>query len=92
MNNFADNSKDEFVARVRAHAQKVMRRNDTILQQDDDVTPFDQFLTLGRLDNKWKLKEIVSVEASQELIKQENLDQESSPQQLKWYYQHKRAI
>ena len=92
VNNFADNSKDEFIARVRAHAQKIMRRKESILQQDEDVTPFEQFLTLGRHDNNWKLKEIVSADASQGLIKQENLDQDSSPQQLKWYYQHKRTI
>jgi len=90
--NYADNTKDEYVSRVRAHAQKIMSIRGKMLHQDDDVTPFEQFLTLGRYDNRWKLKEIVSSGTAQGFLKQENIDQESTPQQLKWYYQHKRAV
>jgi hypothetical protein len=92
VNNFSDNSKDEFVVRIRAHAQKIMRQNSVITRQDNDVTPFEQYLTFGRLDNHWKLKEVVNSRNAQELIKQENVEQDSSLQQLRWYYQHKRAI
>lgn len=90
--NFNDRRQDEFVARVRAHAQRIMRRQDAVLQQDEDVTPFEQFLTLGRCDGRWKLKEILLPVDTQNLIAQENLDQDSNLQQLQWYYQHKRAI
>ena len=90
--NFADKAKDEFVARVRAHAQKVARQHGTVTQQDEDVTPFEQYLTLGRLDNRWKLKEVLSAAAGQAAGAAENLDEDSSPEQVKWYYEHKRAV
>jgi uncharacterized membrane protein YgcG len=90
--NLADNSKDEFVVRIRAHAQKIMKRNGVIQHQDQDVTPFEQYLTFGRHEKKWKLKEVLNSNKTQGLIKQENIDQESSPRQLEWYYQHKRAV
>ena len=89
--NFSDNSRDEFVARVRAHAQKVMKKNEVVLQQDDDVTPFEQYLTFGRSGAQWKLREVLNTEAAQGLVARENLDQDSTSQQLQWYYQHKRA-
>ena len=90
--NFTDNTQDEFVVRIRAHAQKVKRRNGAETEKDDDVTAFEQFLTLGRLDKTWKLKEILSPELAQGLVVQDNLDQDSNAQQVQWYYQHKRAI
>ncbi len=90
--NFADNSKDVFVVRVRAHAQKIMKRKSVIVRQDGDVAPFEQYLTFGRLGKKWKLKEILNSSVTQGLIKQENVDEESSPRQIQWYYQHKRAM
>jgi predicted lipid-binding transport protein (Tim44 family) len=90
--NFTDNTKDEFVARIRAHAQKIINRNGSIIHKDEDVTAFEQYLTFGRLDNQWKLKEILSANAGQSVLGQENLDQDSSPQQVQWYYEHNRAI
>ena len=90
--NFADKTQDEFIARVRAHAQKVLRRSGRITSQDEDVVPFEQYLTLGRLDDRWKLKEVLSAEAGQAAVKEENLDQDSSPEQVQWYYEHKRAV
>ena len=62
------------------------------VRQDEDVVPFEQYLTLGRLDNRWKLKEILSAEAGQAAVQEENLDQDSSPEQVQWYYQHTRAV
>jgi predicted lipid-binding transport protein (Tim44 family)/sortase (surface protein transpeptidase) len=90
--NYTDNTKDEFVARLRAHAQKIVQRNSRITHEDEDVTLFEQYLTFGRLDNQWKLKEIMSTKAGQSALSQENFDQDSSPQQVQWYYQHNRAI
>jgi predicted lipid-binding transport protein (Tim44 family) len=89
--NFTNNTQDEFVTRIRAHAQKVVRRNGVETGKDEDVTAFEQYLTLGRLENTWKLKEILSPGEAQSLITQENLDEDSNAEQLQWYYQHKRA-
>ena len=96
--NFSDNTKDEFVVRIRAHAQRVMTRNGTVVRQDDDVVPFEQHLTLGRLNvsgvagKQWCLKEIIPQERSGDLVSLYNLDEDSNLQQLHWYYQHKRAV
>lgn len=90
--NFTDNNKDEYVARVRAHAQRIMKHEDRIISHDEDVTPFEQYLTFGRLCNMWKLKEVLLAANASNLVKQENLDQDSNVQQLQWYYQHKRPI
>ena len=92
VHNFVDNSKDEFVARVRAHAQKIMDQNGTIISQDNDVAPFEQYLTFGRVYNQWKLKEILLPGNESGIVGQENLDQDSNSQQLQWYYQHRRAV
>ena len=90
--NFADKTQDDFIARVRAHAQKILLRGGQVSRQDEDVVPFEQYLTLGRLENCWKLKEILSADAGQAAVKEENLDQDSSPEQVQWYYQHGRAV
>ena len=90
--NLAKNNDDEFVARVRAHAQKVMRRRDAVLQQDSDVTAFEEYLTFGRQGNEWKLKELVAPEAGKEMVRLENVDEGSTQQMIEWYYQHKRAL
>jgi len=92
INNFSDNSKDEFVVRIRAHAQKILKQHGVLAHQDEEVTPFEQYLTFGRLNNQWKLNEVVNEGRKDALIQQENIDQESSPQQVQWYYQHKRAL
>lgn len=90
--NFDDNSKDEFVVRVRAHAQRIIKQRNSVLLQDEFVTPFEHFITMGRLDGYWKLKEILLPAGARKLIASENLDQDSNLQQLQWYYQHKRAV
>lgn len=95
--NLDDNGADEFVARVRAHAQKVVRRSGTVVHQDEDVTLFEQYLTLGRLreagvvEKRWRLKEMMTPEQAAPLVSQENLDQDSNADHLKWYYRQKRA-
>jgi hypothetical protein len=90
--NFADNAQDEYMARIRAHAQKIMKVAGNIVRQDDDVTAYEQFLTFGRLDGRWKLKEVVLPHESEGVVKQENVDQEATKQQIEWYYQHKRVV
>ena len=90
--NFADNTQDEYMARIRAHAQKIMKVAGNVVRQDDDVTAFEQFLTFGRLDGRWKLKEVVLPHEAEGVVEQENVDQEASKQQVEWYYQHTRAV
>ncbi|MGD0623164.1 MAG: TIM44-like domain-containing protein [Thermodesulfobacteriota bacterium] len=89
--NFADRTKDEFTVRVSAHAQKFVRQGDRVMREQPYVTPFEEYWTLGRLDEQWKLKEVMSPARGQKLIAEENVDEDSSPEQLKWYYGHPRA-
>jgi hypothetical protein len=49
----------EYVARVSAHAQKIVTRGDTTRHQDPYEVPFVRFLTFGWADEKWKLKEFI---------------------------------
>ena len=75
--NFADNSQDEYMARIRAHAQKIMKVAGNVVRQDEDVTAFEQFLTFGRLDGRWKLKEVLLPHEAEGVVEQENVDQEA---------------
>jgi predicted lipid-binding transport protein (Tim44 family) len=89
--NYADNTRDEFMARISAHAQYLERKQATIVRQDEDVSPFVEYFVFGRLDGQWKLKEILPEAQGQSQAGQENVDEESSADQLQWYYQHTRA-
>ena len=89
--NFAEPSQDEFTVRISAHAQKVVRKGDHVQSEQPNVTPFEEYWTLGRLDGQWKLKEVMPPYRGQKLIAEENVDQDSSPEQLKWYYGQPRA-
>jgi uncharacterized membrane protein YgcG len=90
--NFTDNSKDEYLARVYAHAQRIVKRRGEVVHKDEDVVPFDEYLTFGRLDGQWKLKEVMPPAAGAGAVGQENLDEDSSLLQLRWYYTKKRAL
>jgi predicted lipid-binding transport protein (Tim44 family) len=89
---FSDKNQDEFVSRISAHAQRIHRRGDTILTQDKDVTPFEEYWTFGRLDNQWKLKEPLPQAEGQRAIGSENIEEDTSPDLVKWYYTKKRAL
>jgi predicted lipid-binding transport protein (Tim44 family) len=89
--NFADNSKDEFMVRISAHAQRITRRGDQIMSQQEYVSPFEEYWTFGRRDNQWKLKEVLPPGRGKKMIEQENVDEESSPGQMQWYYRQTRA-
>jgi predicted lipid-binding transport protein (Tim44 family)/uncharacterized membrane protein YgcG len=89
--NFADNSQDEFTVRISAHAQRAVRRNNLLISQDTDVTPFVEFWTFGRLDHEWKLKEVLPPARGGEEVAAENVDEDATPEQLQWYYQQTRA-
>ncbi len=88
--NYRDNTRDEYTVRIHAHAQKVVHRRGLLIQQDEDVEPFEEYWTFGRLDNQWKLKEVLLPAEGEAEVREENVDEESSPEQLQWYYQQTR--
>jgi len=88
--NFSDNTKDEFTARVTAHAQKVIKQSGNIIKQDEYVIPFEQYWVFGRKDNKWLLKEILPPSVS--VSGKSNIDEDASKEQMEWYYTKDRAI
>ena len=91
LENFTDNTKDEFTTRISAHAQRIVKKNGHTVRSEQFVTPFEEFWVFGRLDKQWKLKQVLPPARGEEAIAHENLDEESSPQQVEWYYQHTRA-
>lgn len=89
--NFAGTADDEFVTRISAHAQRVFRKHGSVLRQDEYVTPFEEYWTFGRHEGQWKLKEVLPPARGQQLVGAENVDQDSTPEQVQWYYRHTRA-
>jgi predicted lipid-binding transport protein (Tim44 family) len=90
--NFADNTQDEFTVRISAHAQKIITKKGTVVSRDEYVTPFEQYWIFGRLNNQWKLKEVLPAARGQSLVGEENVDQDSNAAQLDWYYRQTRAV
>lgn len=89
--NFKDNRQDEFTARVSAHAQRMIRKGIRLISSDDDVVPFEEYWTFGRLGKAWKLKEVLPSAKGKAQGSEENLDEDSSSAQLEWYYRQTRA-
>ena len=89
--NFSDPSKDEFTVRISAHAQRVVRQADRIRSEQEYVTPFEEYWTFGRLDQKWKLKEVLPPGRGKKKIIEDNVDEDSTTDQLQWYYRQTRA-
>jgi len=89
--NFADPSRDEFTVRISAHAQRMLRKGDAVWSAQEDVTPFEEYWTFGRLDGVWKLKEVLPPSGGKQKLSKENVDEDSSPDQLQWYYRQTRA-
>lgn len=89
--NFTDPTKDEFTVRISAHAQKIIRKGLQILSEQQYVTPFEEYWTFGRLDEVWKLKEVVQPARGEKMITEDNVDEDSSTGQMQWYYRQTRA-
>ena len=90
--NRADATQDEFSARISAHSQQFVRRADGgEVARDEYVKPFVEFWTFGRLDKVWKLKEVLPPAQGARELAAENVDEDSSGAQLRWYYTKKRA-
>jgi predicted lipid-binding transport protein (Tim44 family) len=88
--NFADNTKDEFLVRISAHAQRIRKRSGEVVSQDEYVAPFEEYWAFGRLEGQWKLKEVLPPSRGERAVDAENVDEDSSPDQLQWYYRQKR--
>jgi len=89
--NFTNQAKDEFTVRISAHALKIVRKGRQILSGQQYVTPFEEYWTFGRLDEAWKLKEVVQPARGEKLIAEDNVDEDSSAGQMQWYYRQPRA-
>jgi len=89
--NFHDNTQDEFTVRISAHAQRIVRGHATVISQEDDVTPFEEYWTFGRQAGQWKVKEVLLPAAGAAAVKAENVDEDSNAAQLQWYYKQTRA-
>ena len=89
--NFTDPAKDEYTVRISAHAQKVVRKGRQILSEQPYVTPFEEYWTFGRLDDVWKLKEVLPPVRGEKMIAEENVDEDTSLGQMQWYYSQSRA-
>jgi len=87
---FDDKSKNEFTARISAHAQIIHCTNGEIISKDTDVTLFIEYWEFGQLDNEWKLKS-AKLKDEKDIINAENTEEGSSPELIKWYYTKKRA-
>jgi predicted lipid-binding transport protein (Tim44 family) len=91
INNRDDRRLDEFTALVSAHAQIVITRAGRVEYRDPDVRPIEDYWTFGRADACWVLREILPPADGVSLLKQENIDEGSSPQLLEWFYSKPRA-
>ena len=89
--NFADPTKDEFTVRISAHAQRIIHKGNQIRSEQQYVTPFEEYWTFGRLDEQWKLKEVLPPALGKRKLAEENVDEDSSQSQLQWYYRQTRA-
>lgn len=89
--NYADPTKDEFTVRLSAHAQKIIRKGNIALTEQPYVTPFDEYWTFGRRGDTWKLREVLPRSRGEKMIAVENVDEDSNPQQMQWYYRQTRA-
>jgi hypothetical protein len=90
--NYTDPVKDEFTVRISAHAQKIERKGQMVLSEQQYVTPFEEYWTFGRLDKVWKLKEVLLPARGEKMMTEENVDEDSNAGQMQWYYREKRAV
>jgi predicted lipid-binding transport protein (Tim44 family) len=89
--NYTESARDEYTVRIDAHAQAVVKKGDQTVREQPYATPFEEFWTFGRLDEQWKLKEVVSISQAKQMIGMENIDEDSNAGQLNWYYRQTRA-
>ena len=74
--NYQDNRQDEFFTRISAEAQVTSRLKGSVVTQDQHVKAFDQYWAFGRLENQWKLKQMLPAAHGKTLISRPNIDEE----------------
>jgi predicted lipid-binding transport protein (Tim44 family) len=89
--NYTDPAKDEYTVRISAHAQKIVRKGQQVIREQPYVTPFEEYWTLGRLDDAWRLKEVLPSARGEKMIAEENVDEGTSAGQMAWHYRQTRA-
>ena len=77
--------------RISAHAQQIIRKGEQVIREEAYVSPFEEYWTFGRSDGQWKLKELLPPGKGKREVALENIDEESTPDQLQWYYRQPRA-
>ncbi len=55
------------------------------------MAPFEEYWSLGRLDERWKLKEVLPQVEGERRLGEENIDEDSTAGQMHWYYRQTRA-
>jgi hypothetical protein len=56
---YPDKAHWEYMARVNAHAQTIIARNNTFIQRDEYEMPFVKYLVFACVDDAWKLKAVL---------------------------------
>ena len=74
--NFTDNSRDEYTARITAHALKVRWKNGQVVGEDPYVSPYEEYWTFGRLGGGWKLKEILPPASGRKAASEKIVDED----------------
>ena len=90
--NYADRNMDEFTARVSAHAQTIRKEGGKLVSEEEYVTPFERYLTFRKEGGVWKLLKIQPPAKTKSILAEENVDEESSRDQIQWYYTQDRAV
>ncbi len=62
-----------------------------VVQRAKVCDSFVEYWTFGRLDDRWKLKEVLPPGRGKKMVAEENVDEESSAGQIEWYYRQSRA-
>jgi hypothetical protein len=89
--NYQDRVKDEYTVRLTAHAQRVVHKGGRVMSEDRYVKEFEDYWTFGRREEAWKLKEVLPPAGGIQRMREENVDEDSTPGQLNWYYRQTRA-
>jgi predicted lipid-binding transport protein (Tim44 family) len=88
--NRANNERDEYLARVACHAQRVSVGGGG--PSDPDVRRFTSFLKFRRAGDRFKLAAVLPPGEGDRTAAEENVDEESTQDQLQWYYTKERTI
>ncbi|MEM3031040.1 MAG: TIM44-like domain-containing protein [Candidatus Micrarchaeia archaeon] len=90
--NYNDRDRDEFTARISAHAQRIEYKGEKITRKDEYVTPWEEYWSFRKQNGEWMLVEVVPPARTRSIIEEENIDEEAAKGQVQWYYTKDRAL